>query len=186
MFKPKYNYFSRAIHNTQRAAACSALYRLHGEIEHLPTSNPMSRQHTHTGKNREERDEGYLTYRNERRRSRSREEEETAAPGCGCGRQQALGEVVTGSSSPWTPTAEAQGGNQRLVFHASPRPFMCRRELLLAHGADPFARASPRSPRGGNRAVIRAGGASWIKERNGEWATAQGGGGVVMRLNNGN
>jgi hypothetical protein len=70
----------------QLAAACSALYRLDGEIEHLSTSNPMSSQHTRRGKNREEHDERHLTYRNEWRRSRSREEEETVAPSHGGGR----------------------------------------------------------------------------------------------------
>jgi hypothetical protein len=59
----------------QLAAAYSALYRLDGEIGHLPTSNPMSRQHTRRGKTREEQDEQHLTNRNERRRSRSLEEE---------------------------------------------------------------------------------------------------------------
>jgi hypothetical protein len=51
---------------------------------------------------------------------------------------QALGEVVTGSSSPWTPAAEARGGNQRLVLHASSPPVMRRRELLPARARVPM------------------------------------------------
>jgi hypothetical protein len=51
----------------QLAAAYSALYRLDGEIGHLPTSNPMSRQHTRRGKTREEQDGWHFTNRNERR-----------------------------------------------------------------------------------------------------------------------
>jgi hypothetical protein len=55
-----------------------------------------------------------------------------AAPGREVGRRQALGEAVTGSSSPWTPAAEARGGNQRLALHAPPSPVMRRRENLPA------------------------------------------------------
>jgi hypothetical protein len=113
-------------------------------------STPLSRHHTRRGKNREEQDGGYLTYRNERRRSRSREDEEAAAPGRGGGQQQALGEVVTdSSSSPWTPTAEARGGDQGLVLHASLLPVKRRRDILPAR-APPTGRvrrlASPSRP----------------------------------------
>jgi hypothetical protein len=70
-------------------------------------SNPMSRQHTHTderiGKNktegispRETSDADLNPWRGG----------DLAAPCRGGGRQQALREVVTGSSSPWTPAAE--------------------------------------------------------------------------------
>jgi hypothetical protein len=39
----------------QLAATCSTLYLIDGEIKHLlPTSNPMSRQHTWRGKTQEE------------------------------------------------------------------------------------------------------------------------------------
>jgi hypothetical protein len=51
----------------QLAATYSALYRLDGEIEHLPTSNPIIRQHTRRGMTREDQDGRHLTYRNERR-----------------------------------------------------------------------------------------------------------------------
>jgi hypothetical protein len=65
------------------------------------------------------------------------------------GRQQALGEVVTGSSSPWTPAAEGRGGDQRLVLYVSPPPVMRRRENRPAR-APPTGRvrrlASPSIP----------------------------------------
>jgi hypothetical protein len=95
----------------QLAATYSALYRLDGQIGHLPTSNPMIRQHTRRGKRREEQDGRHLTYRNERRVS---EAVKRRRP-----RHQVVEVAGSRCSGRWSPAAAPYGRRQQKLGEAT-------------------------------------------------------------------